>query len=312
MIGTTNQPAPWRVDEPGEVGERAWQWLRLPALAEVLSAFFGPRLPESAAELKGLEQWSARTLDTRGGRERQEPSAFRLSPMQTAVVIDSADPLGLLRSPPPTSRRYDLTIVLGGTPTANRLRTALAKELADDGVVLGRLVGLATNRQPGDAELAAAGASYRGGVEWEDLEHSIDEMFGPIERTREQASDRTEGFDVWVERTGVARTSREVSIICAPSTRYGRRADTNDALRFLGTRMPETRVDNVLLVTSAIYVPYTFFVAAPLLRSLRANAIEVVGTRTEVVKRTELAQRLAQEIHSTIRQISEIVAIDHE
>jgi hypothetical protein len=132
----------------------------------------------------------------------------------------------------PGLTRYDLTVVLGGTVTANELHTRLALSLADEGAELGTVVALTADRPLTDAETTRTGCL----TESQHLTAELGDAFGA--------------------------GPPDVQIVIAQPSVIGQRANTTDAIGELIRRMPGRRRRHVLAITSAIYVPYQFFVIA--------------------------------------------------
>jgi len=90
-------------------------------------------------------------------------------------------------------------------------------------------------------------------------------------------------------------------MLVAPSRSTQSRANTADGLIFLLERIPPTKRCHTLVITSAIYAPYQFFVGAPILSSDGAEHVELVGTPTDTDGDISLlTQRIAQEIHAAV------------
>jgi hypothetical protein len=256
--------------------------------------------PGSATPLDSLRSWSATHLDTRGGRERQESEPMEFSDQERETILRAAGPLGLLATAFPTRLSYDLTIVLGGTVLANELRLQLAWRLADVGVDLGRLVAASAYRplsaSERDRALESGAPENARESEYSHLEWVVRRHVGEPTRSR-----RREGgsgiYAAWSYTTFSNEASSQIEVAKAPSRRPNRRADTLDVVRFVG-QMVGTTPHAVLVVTSAIYAPYTFFLLAPTATS--GHMLEVVGTPTSVNATSALTQRLAQEMHATL------------
>jgi hypothetical protein len=101
----------------------------------------------------------------------------------------------------------------------------------------------------------------------------------------------------WSYSTFSNEASSQIEVAKAASRRPNRHADTLDVVRFVG-QMVGTTLRAVLVVISAIYAPYAFFLLAPTAAS--GHTLEVVGTPTSVNASSALAQRLAQEMHATL------------
>ena len=86
-------------------------------------------------------------------------------------------------------------------------------------------------------------------------------------------------------------------LVRPPSRRAGRRADTLDAVIF--TRQKLAPSGPTLVITGAVYAPYSFFLLAP--HASTQAPIEIVGTSTAwSTPPARQAQRFAQEIHATL------------
>ncbi len=260
---TNGSPAPWVATGGVVVADRMRRWLASPALTELLAAFDGP----STSDLDRLVEWTTAVFDTRHGGERQEAPPASFTPPQVAALLAAAGPLGLLSTLEPTGERFDLTVVLGGTVTANLLRVTFAAELAAAGFGLGRVVGATAARLLTSEERVVAGVD----TEAEHLAAVLLQTF----------------------------PTHEVDARPAPSSRPGRRADTADCVQFVAQEPTLRAGDRVLVVTSAIYVSYQFAAAAPILLANGACRVEFVGTPTAVGRPESLAQRIAQEVHAT-------------
>lgn len=240
-------------------------WLRSPALRAVVQAFGGP----ATTDARALAVWSATSLDTRGGRERQVVDPAAWDDATVGTLLDAASMLGLVATEPPTATAYDSTLVMGGTATANRLRAAMARAILDSGVAVGEVLALGAERPL---------------MSWERERH-------PDVRHELESLDLGDAVDA-------AFPDRAVRLLVAPAGNGRARANTADAFDHLTATAPDR---DVLVVTSAIYAPYTFFVAGAHVR----GTVEVVGTPTSLDgDRAALAQRFAQETHSTLSAIA--------
>ena len=243
-----------------------------------------------------LAHWSAATLDTREGRERQvaEPVIWPAAAVET--LVSAADGLGLVSTPPPSSPAYDHTLIMGGTTTAHRLRTALARATSDAGVDLGAVIGVASSRPIYDWERARHG-DVIDSEEWRDL--------GKVLTGEFESEPFPEPDNAAVDVTTTGKLGLQLRLLSAPATSAAQRATTADGLDFL-VRQLRRPLGRVLVVTSAIYVPYTFFVAVGRLAEHGLDRLEVIGTPTSRDGPSRsLAQRFAQEINSTLQAIAE-------
>jgi hypothetical protein len=271
-------------DEAISVGKA---WLLSPAFRTLITRLSGPCVTSLEGDLADLLAWSTRTLDTRGGGERQDASPAGYNSGQISALLEAAGPLGLLSTPPPFLPGYDLTIILGGTVTGNELRVSLARTIAASGIRLGTLVALTANRPLRPAEHPPAGHLTEAGH----LTAALTTAFPAASPTHQTGGERAFGSDI--------------QVVIADSSRPGYRANTGDAIAELTRRIPPPARRTVLAVTSAIYVPYQFFVIAPALLRAGTQYAEIIGTPTAADGQgSVLAQRLGQEIHATIATIA--------
>jgi hypothetical protein len=301
-------PPPWRAQRltpDADVRARAVDWLNSHALAQLLADLGGPKLQDAEQDIEAVATWAASRLDTRSGQERHEAPTFSFMRAQIEALLRAAVPLGLVTTPAPIGDRFDVTVLLGGTVLGNHLRTELVREVESAGIRLGQLVALSTDRPLTLSERDMLG-SRTNTTEWEHLSATVDEVLGPVWPTTDPGDgpDRGEGW----RDARMARAAGPVRLMSAPSSMPGRRANTMDAIAFLCSQIPAARRGSVLVVTSAIYTPYQFFVVAPKLLGEGSELVEVIGTPTAPSSDpARQAQRLAQEINSTLQAIWNIL-----
>lgn len=253
-------------------------------------------------DIDKLRQWSSDHLDTRAGRERHEAAAEAFSEGQIRALNQAAPALGLTTTALPVHRLYGLAVILGGTVTGNEVRAAYTFDLLKKGWGFSRLVAAAGYRPLTDAEQAlateqavpaAAAADEYNHLAWVICRH-LD-----ADRRLVVAGDGpTDAFTSWsIEE--LARDGTTVAyLVRPPSRRAHRRADSLDAVTFTRQQLAAEPTPT-LVITSAIYTPYTFFLLAP--HASEQAPIEVVGTPTGRSDQPgRQAQRFAQEIHATL------------
>jgi hypothetical protein len=273
-----------------------------PALRELIDALGGPAVEDPDSDLLRLIEWSTQMLDTRDGAERQAAARITFPDSQMAALLNAAGPLGLLITGLPRLPSYDITVVLGGTITGNELRTRLAADLASSGIGVGQVVGLTAERFLTDAERDASGLR----TESEHLDVALSDAFGHAGLAAQSGAGR--GGDRTPEIIGLKRAN--ILMLTAPSSRPGRRADTEDAIRYLADQFAPPARRRLLVVTSAVYVSYQFFVVAPLMLAEGSQHVEVVGTPTATAGSPKvLAQRVAQEIHATFVTLARVLGL---
>lgn len=291
----------WTVDQSNatpSAHERAGRWLSTPELRRLVRAFE----PGTAQRLEAFTAVSRRHLDTRGGRERQQSTPVVWTPRQIDATLEAAGPLGLRRTPLPSLRRYDHTLVLGGTVEGNVRRAALLVELLDVGLEPGRILAVGTQRPLMSWEATLLGEATEVHTELGHLQHVVAQALGSGSHRDQPTGDSlSAGLD---DDTHGHR--RQARVVDAPSSRPGRRADTLDAVRHAAGHSDGLR--SALLLTSAIYAPYTYFsTAVPAVAAQFAGRLEVVGTPTAASDLpARQAQAFGQEVHATLTAIGRL------
>jgi hypothetical protein len=297
-----SEPPSWTASSPTEVVELARRWMTSPPLRELLSTLGGPS-PDS--DPAALLRWSGEHLDTRGGVERHEAAPTAWAPDWVHAILAAAGPLGLLETAQPHRRDYGALLMLGGTVTGNRLRTALTARLLSSGVRSSTLAVVSADRPLTKRELEGDRAPTAG-TEWEDALGCVDDTLGPLRHEQEQAggSGVSSWRDLRLSRAGVP----PVRVLVAPATGKHLRATTADGIQFALERIPDELRHEVLLITSAIYAPYQFFTSAPILLARGTGWVELIGTPTAAERPGQLlAQRLGQEVHAAIASAVELI-----
>lgn len=290
-------PRAWVADNHANVLRTAQCWLVSSALERLTTALGGPS-PDTY-DLEALTTWSANTLDTRRGTERRDSVPTTWTRDQIKALLSAAGPLGLLETAEPHRAAYAATILVGGATTGNRLRSALARDLANRGVDLGMLVAVTAERALSEHEHATDPDSITDRTEWSNLLHYLDDAFGPLRVNTANAGGT--GSTSWQDQQLDTAAGRNLRLLVAPSSSTHRRANTSDGLTFLLERIPPTQRRNILIITSAIYAPYQFFMGAPIVLSDGAEHVELVGTPTGTDGDANLlAQRIAQEVHAAV------------
>ena len=291
----------WLAKQPGDVRASAASWLATPALSALAHALGGPLIRSVPDDLPALAQWSRQVLDTRGGAERHE--ALPASPPDKTIrlIADAGRDLGLLATSPPELSTYDMTVILGGTATGNRLRVGLAAEFAQRGTDLGTIAGLSARRLITASERTAEQVPGTERAEWQNLLRELSTAFRPSSRSHYEPQETIANFQTAPDKGFTNPAGREMRILVAPSRNLKRRADTADSIGYLVHRIPPVRRRRMLIITSTIYAPYQFFAIAPQLLAAETEHAELVGTATQTTgDKAVLAQRIAQEIHSAI------------
>ncbi|MGH3754990.1 MAG: hypothetical protein ACRDRP_20290 [Pseudonocardiaceae bacterium] len=168
------------------------------------------------------------------------------------------------------------------------------------------LVAVTAERALSDHENASDPDSVADRTEWSNLLRYLADAFGPL-----QAGALTTGGTgsaAWQDHEFDTAIGTNLRVLAAPSSSAHRRANTSDGMAFLLDRIPLVQRRHVLIITSAIYAPYQFFVGAPVVLSDGAEHVELVGTPTATDGDANLlAQRIAQEVHSAVNAATTIL-----
>lgn len=263
----------WVATRPADVAAIARDTLTSPALSALVGHLGGPVIRDVPDDLEAFLEWSRHALDTRGGAERDQAPAARFSASAYALFLAAARELGMLTTPAPALGEYDLTAILGGTVIGNHLRVTLTADLDRRGTALGTLVGLTAHRPLTAQEQARAEAEAETS-EWQNLLREMTEAFGPPAPRPPATADPPATFQAALDREFATRDGGAFRILVAPSPEPGRRANTGDSVTYLARQVPPAARRRVLLVTSAIYAPYQFFLSAPRLLAAGTRHVE--------------------------------------
>jgi len=297
-------PRAWVAAGPVDVLRTAQCWLESAAFQRLTATLGAPGLVSQ--DLHALVMWSANVLDTRHGTERRNARATTWTADQIQALLSAAGPLGLLKTAQPRRSSYDITVLLGGATTGNRLRTALARDFISQGVDLGMLVAVTAERALSDHEYATDPDSVGDRTEWSNVLRYLRNAFGPL-RVGPAITGGTDST-AWQDRQFDTALGRNLRLLVAPSSSPHRRANTSDGITFLLQRIPSAKRRNILLITSAIYAPYQFFAGVPIISSDGARHVELVGTPTNTDGDAHLlTQRIAQEIHSALNAATRLL-----
>ncbi|MFG3302634.1 hypothetical protein [Micromonospora chersina] len=293
-------------------GVRAW--VDSPPM-RALVGHFGGDWPagDLSAVLAGLDDFSARHWDFRGGRERPDAREPAFDPATVGLVLDAATALGLVRAVPPTLPRYAHLLVLGGLAHACLRRTAYAAHLARtvagvDGevAVLGSFRALSPVESRMLADLGVRGCA----TEVDALDAGVRVAFGVDAPSEEIGESADHPHRAWSSRNYRPAGLPPVRVLAAPSGEPDRRrAHTADTQRFWAGHVRLREGDPVLMVTAPIYVPFQHCDALRTLAVPFGCGIDTVGvdpalaTPVRVPEPTLTAGRYLQEVRSAVRSM---------
>lgn len=301
---SSRAPSRWTAATPHEIVLRARRWIDSDPLRQLVHVLGGPSDVRSPGT---LACWSSRTLDTRCGTERRDSEPVAFPRPWIDALLEAAAPLGLMQTTTPSRDAYGATLLLGGATTGNRLRTQLLARAMRAGLDPGVVVAVTADRPLTAHERASDPDSIADAAEWEHLLRCVGEQLGPLSELRDERG--AIGASAWQDRVLRAPDARIVRLLVAPPRAGRKRAGTADGIAFALERLSRDERRDILLVTSSIYAPYQFFVAAPMLVGAGVRSVELIGTPTATDGPRELlAQRVAQEIHAAIEAAASLLA----
>jgi hypothetical protein len=297
-------------------------WIHSPPFVELIEVFDGPDLASGSllCQLHELDEFSAR-WDFRAGKERNLAETARFADEHEDVILAAARALGLVDSKPPRHDKYDHMVILGGLIRACVLRPRLAAVLLGEGVSAETITGIGAFRPLGGDEPALAAAAGLSGLETEfdAMDAGMRRAFGLETPEDERGEVHAENANLsWLVRTYRASTGSTVSVVAAPTTDPARRANTPDSYRYWAEALVHVQEgQRVLLVTSAIYIPFQHADAIRMLGLPYGADVDTVGVDTTTVREPELRQTFTssnylQEVRSAIRSFRSLVEASHE
>ncbi|HEY5286603.1 MAG TPA: hypothetical protein VIJ50_05820 [Solirubrobacteraceae bacterium] len=301
-------------------------WVDSPAL-RVLLAEFGATLPpeQSLADtLAWLEEFSTR-WDFREGKERNLVNAPRFTPVNRRVIVAAAEALGLTGSEKAkdssAEAAYDHVLILGGLVRACLARPLYTTRLIDDGSVRAAAVtALGGFRAIAGDELGMLESIT--GESVDDEFHAMDAGVRNAFHTTALIEDRGEDSDVlgasWRVRKYATDSALSVEVVAAPSREPGtRRANTPDTYAWFATELAKLEPgQRVLVVTTAIYVPYQHAKALQMLALPYGVEVDTIGVDDPGSLHPGLRQEskphnYLQEIRSTISALRALNGASH-
>ena len=256
----------------------------------------------SATGAARLDQFAVASQfwDARGGRERDQAAVAEPSADLARLVLGSAPALGLADRSEPRSSHYDAVVMTGGMVRAEIVKPRFARQLLDDGLAAGELTFLGAFREFSREEIALAEAlGIRSRDEVDAMGEGLDRTFGPLGPPTRDGNGRR-GASGWRSESWRSGTTR-LGVLAAPSSDpLHRRADTADTFRFWADRFLTDRnshAASVLIITTAVYVPYQAAVAVRTLGVERGLTVETVGVTDAASDLGEHTQRFLPQQH---------------
>jgi len=250
------------------------------------------------------DQW-----DFRGGGERNLAAGVEFDGHTTSLVLDVVRSLGMVEASQPNRRDVDHVLILGGLVRACFSRPAAAAALLNSGLLRSSsVVALGGFRalNGDELDLAAEIGSSHLGDEFDAMEKGVRDAFDLTDAPA--ISDEGEDSDLiggaWRIRV-LPGGDPTLRVVAAPSSEPElRRANSADTFSWFAERelVPGS---SVLLLTSAIYVPFQHCDAIRTLALPFGVQVDIVGVDTRLLA-PPLGQQFAthnylQEIRSTLR-----------
>lgn len=275
------------VYHPDAVEQSLRDWVTSPpvqALA-VASGWEWPRTASTLPLLDTLADLSA-DWDFRGGRERNfipgTPAMVNGRQVPDDLVIAAARALGLVDATEVTDRAFSHVVVLSGLVRACVNRTHYTAGLLRGGLKAGSVAVLGAHRKLGGDEPEQAR-----GLGFGELADEADAIVAAARRAFELGEPAVADRSSPVPDPGLAAEFQSawahyhwpgVQVVIAPSSAPAdRRANTADQLRYWADLADVGSSDDVLVVTTQIYVPFQHMEAVRLLGLERGCGVYSCG-----------------------------------
>jgi len=272
---------------PEHLGRALLDWAASPPLRALVDAsgWQWPVCRSTVDLLSRLEELSA-GWDFRANRERylieRTPAEVNGRQVPDALVIGAARALGLVDPSAVPDREFSHLIVLGGQARACVDRTHYAARLVRSGIRVRKVVVLGAHRQLAGEEKEQVTAMGFGQLadEAEVLLEATRTAFGlgmPL-ISDEPALPPPPGKPAEFHAASAHYRWHDTEVVIAPSDMpERRRAKTGDQLRYWAELARIGDTDDVLILTTQIYVPYQHLVASRVLGLERGCAVYSCG-----------------------------------
>ncbi|MGY0236565.1 hypothetical protein [Longispora urticae] len=289
-------------------------WVTSRPLRELVRAFGGAWPTGSLAKiLSDLDVFSQGVWDFRAGQERHLARAKEFDPALSALVTASCRALGLVDEESPKNQTYTHILVLGGLIRACIQRpeyaarlsarvsadhvTALGsfRPLTDIEKSLGLRLGLGTPQTEFEAMDAGMRLAFHLTTATETTAHAH----------RYTAAPPSQALPAPTSSPATQPAPATHTILAAPSSTPGRRANTADTYRYWAENYSPT--GRLLLVTSTAYVPFQHCDALRVLGLEYGCEIDTVGLAPTALPFTPA--NYLQEVRSAIRSMRALHAV---
>jgi len=243
-----------------------------------------PSVHDSGSYLEWLDDFAASHWDYRAGAERNLVPDRRASPETEDLVLNASRALGLDATYQPEHHDYDAILVLGGLLRACLARPTYARQVLDQGVRARSVVALGGFRPLAGDELELASPLELPGEQLDEFHAMVEGVtraFGPLgdPAVSEERADSLESSSLVYRYAGPP----EVTVVAAPSSApEQRRANTRDTYKYWIEQIaPLPCGSKVLVITTAIYVPYQGCVAIESLGVSHGLTVETIGVAND-------------------------------
>ncbi len=312
----------------GLLSEEIAEWVHSQPLRALVRRFGGEEPAGGLdAELAYLDDFTTRRWNFRRYKERNQVDAEAVTGADEQLVFAAADALGLLRPRPPMYQHYDKVVVLGGLVRTVLWRTGYAAHLVRHGVTTDAIDAISASRELARNEIDPSRDEYKllslfglphRNFEWEVMEDCLRRAFGLPAFTVERQSGPDATGPVRYRVASAEADANRVRLVVAPAYKSDRRANTADGYRYWASEVSGLQPgQQILAVTTSIYVPYQHAVALQNLGVPFTCGIDTVGVDFNVIDDSPSPQvfrgvHYLLELRSAIRAYRDVVRLLRE
>ena len=299
---------------PGEARALIEDWINRPALRKLVEVYGGTWPTGELGYVVGKLAEFSEVWDYRAGkldRHMFHDSTNDADP-HADLTYRVARELGMMEPAAPTQSFYDYVLILGGLATGVEPRVRFAARLLDQGLEVRKQIAALGSFRPLREREFSVSKRYapHGRFEVDHLGVMLADLFGSSDAWEselvgdpevEPSNSSLISVQTGGDRPGLAVYAASSS---EPETRP---ANTADTFKFIAERGDLQVGDQILAITSAIYLPYQHIEAARSLEPLRVVVETVAPPGTPFSPPSHPANAYRQEIRSGIMAMARLL-----